>query len=205
MDATDILQILREAVPDASLDEAPAVDMPTIVADRGHIVDVCRVLRDHPALQFALLADVTAADYLPAGMRYEVVYHLACLGQAYATGPAAPARRLRVKVPVPDTDARLPSVVSVFPGADWPERELFDLFGLVFEGHPDLRRILMPDDWEGFPLRKDYPVQIRKDTASWSPVQLSVEEFAENIRAQRDQAMQDARAPREGTGRNDGD
>jgi NADH-quinone oxidoreductase subunit C len=193
MDASDVLQVLRETVADAALQDVPSIDMPTILADREHIIDVCEALRDHPDLQFSLLIDVTAADYLPAAMRYEVVYHLVCLGAAFAHGTPAPARRLRVKVRVPGDDARLPSIVSVFPAANWPERELFDLFGLVFEGHPDLRRILMPDDWEGHPLRKDYPVQIRKDTAAWEPIQLSAEEFAENIRAQREQASRAAR------------
>jgi NADH-quinone oxidoreductase subunit C len=195
MDATDVLHILRARVPGASIDEASGVDMPAVVVDREHILEVCQVHRDDPHLQFALLADLTAADYLPATPRYEMVYLLACLGGAYATGQPAPARRLRVKVRVPDSDPRIASVVSVFPGAAWPEREVFDLFGILFDGHPDMRRILMPEDWEGHPLRKDYPVQIRKDTASWQPVQITADEFAENIRQQRELASRYAQSP----------
>jgi NADH-quinone oxidoreductase subunit C len=187
-----VAAVLREAVPGASIVELPGGDMPTLVVDRRQIMDVCRTLRDHPALQFALLVDVTAADYLPAEPRFEVVYHLACVGEAYASGPAAPPRRLRLKVRVSADEPRLPSIVGIYPGAGWLEREVFDLFGLSFEDHPDLRRILMPDDWEGHPLRKDAPVQIRKDTASWLPLQLSAEEFVENMRAQREQSTRQA-------------
>jgi NADH-quinone oxidoreductase subunit C len=165
--------------------------MPTVYLDRERLLEVARVLRDSPGLQFVFLADVTAVDLLPAEPRFEVVYHMASLGEHYrAPGAtsAAPPMRLRVKVRVPGADARIASVTSIWPTAAWPEREVFDLFGLQFDGHPDLRRILMPEDWEGFPLRKDAPVQIRKDTQSWSPIQLSPEEFAENIRAQRERA-----------------
>jgi NADH-quinone oxidoreductase subunit C len=195
MDATDVLQTLRGRVPDAAIDDASGVDMPAIVVDREHIIEVLYVLRDDPALQFALLVDVTAADYLPVSPRFEVVYLLACVGAAYARGTPAPPRRLRVKTRVPDSDPRIASVVPVYPGAEWPEREVFDLFGILFDGHPDMRRILMPDDWEGHPLRKDYPVQIRKDTAAWLPVQLSADEFAENIRQQRELAARYAQTP----------
>lgn len=184
-DASAVIEVLRAAVPGATIEALPSVDMPVVLIDREHLLEAMTALRDEPALQFALLADVTAIDRLPASPRFEVVYHLVCLGAAYATGPAAPARRLRVKVPVPGDDPRVTSVVSIYPGANWPEREVFDLFGIIFEHHPDLRRILTPEDWTGAPLRKDYPVQIRKTAQSWEPIQLSVEEFAENIKRQR--------------------
>jgi|SRR5579871_5779418 len=185
-----IYETLRQALPDAAIAEIAPSDMPTLRVERDSLVDVARTLRDHPSLQFALFAECTAADYLPSEPRFELVYHMACLGAAYAqAGGAAPARRVRLKVPVPGDDPRAPSLVSIWPNAGWPEREVFDLFGIVFEGHPDLRRILMSDDWDGHPLRKDYPVQIRKSTASWSPMQVSAEEFARNVQAARDAAV----------------
>jgi NADH-quinone oxidoreductase subunit C len=195
METGPLIDLLRHAVPGASIAEIPSVDMPTIGVDRDHVLEIFTTLRDHPLLQFSLLVDVVGVDKLPAAPRFEIVYHLACLGAAFATGAPAPASRLRVKVGVPGDEPRLPSVVSVFPAANWPEREIFDLLAIAFEGHPDLRRILMPDDWEGAPLRKDYPVQIRKTAQGWSPVQLTVEEFAENMRAQ--QAAAGARAERQ--------
>jgi NADH-quinone oxidoreductase subunit C len=201
-----VLDALRQALPQAALTEAPSIDMPTLYVDRDHILDVCRRLRDDPSLQFALLAEVTAVDLIPAEPLFEVVYHVACIGEAYKTsavGPgagrptsevlAAPPRRLRLKVRVPRAEASVPSVTSVWPAAGWLEREVFDLFGIAFEGHPDLRRILMPEDWQGYPLRRDYPVQIKKEAAAWSPIQLTAEQFAENIRAQREQAREASR------------
>ena len=196
MSAAPVIESLRRAWPDALIEETASVDMPTVFVDREHVLGVLQTLRDDPALQFSLLVDVTAADYLPAEPRFEIVYHLACLGDAYVTpGASAPAppRRLRLKVRVPGSDPRVPSVVPLYPGAGWPEREVFDLFGISFDAHPDLRRILTPDGWEGYPLRKDYPVQVRKDTPAWSPVQLSAEEFAENVRAEREGASRSAR------------
>jgi NADH-quinone oxidoreductase subunit C len=188
-----VADTLRQLLPAVTVEAGPATDMPTIYVGREHLVDVCRVLRDDAALQFALLVDITAVDWLPAEPRFEMVYMLASLGAAYAApSGAAPARRLRLKVRVPGHDATVPTIVPVYPAANWPEREVFDLFGITFEGHPDLRRILMTDDWVGHPLRKDYAVQIRKDTASWSPIQLSPEEFAANMRAGRERAAGEA-------------
>jgi len=197
IDASAVIDTLKEAAPGARLEPLPSIDMPTVAVDREHLLAVCQALRDHPSLQFAFLADVTAVDVLPAEPRFEVVYHLACLGTTYAqaAGPATP-RRLRLKVRLAAGDARVPSVVSIWPTANWPEREVFDLFGVSFDGHPDLRRVLMPDDWQGHPLRKDYPVQIRKDTASWSPLQVSVEEFAETMRRRHEASERRAQGDR---------
>ncbi|HXT71648.1 MAG TPA: NADH-quinone oxidoreductase subunit C [Vicinamibacterales bacterium] len=199
MDAPALVELLRQAVPGASVDAIEAADgMPAISVDREHVVDVCRVLRDHPSLQFAFLVDVTAVDRLPQAPRYELVYHFACLGAAFTTAgaaQAAPAARLRMKVWLPAEDPRAPTVTGVYPTAGWSERELFDLFGISFDDHPDLRRILMPDDWVGYPLRKDYPVQIRKETSGWSPLQMTPEEFARNVRAGREEAARQAHKP----------
>lgn len=189
MDPSPITDILHAVVPGASIDAGTATDMPTVYVDRAHIIDVLTALRDHPELQFALLSDVTAMDLLPAEPRFEVVYHLACLGAAYPPGNTAPARRLRVKVRLSGHDATTPTVTTLFPSANWPEREVYDLFGIAFEQHPDLRRILTADDWTGHPLRKDYPVQVRKTAQSWSPIQVSAEEFADTVRSQRARAQ----------------
>jgi NADH-quinone oxidoreductase subunit C len=192
MDASSLIDLLRRAAPAASVEAGPATDMPTVYVDREHWLEVARALRDDPALQFVFLADASAVDLLPAVPRYEVVYHLARL--------SPPVARLRVKVRVPGDDARVVSMVGVWPVAGWLEREVFDLFGLTFDGHPDLRRILLPEDWEGHPLRKDYPVQVRKDAAHWSPLQMSPEEFAENVRASHDVAQRRAGGEPAGTG-----
>jgi len=195
MDASPIADILRQAVPAASIEPIASVDMPTVVVDREHLVELCTTLRDHAGLQFAFLADVTAVDLWPAEPRFELIYNMACVGEAFLTAGAtspAPARRLRVKVRVTGAEARVPTVSSVWPTAGWPEREVFDLMGIVFEDHPDLRRVLMPDDWEGHPLRKDYAVQIRKEATAWAPLQMTPEEFARNVRQGHERADRDA-------------
>ena len=122
----------------------------TFYVRREHIVEMCRTLRDDPALRFEMLASLSGVDYGPdLPQRLHVVYDL--LSMTYR-------RRIRLEVTVEVEDARVPSVVSVYPTADWHERETWDMFGVNFEGHPALTRILMPDDWEGFPQRKDYPL-----------------------------------------------
>lgn len=189
-----VLALVREAVPPAAIEEAPSIDMPAAYVDRDHLLEVCRTLRDHPTLQFSFLVEITAADFHPADPRFEVVYHFACLGEAFAqSGGAAPLRRLRLKVRVSGSDPWVPTLTGLWPAANWLEREVFDLFGITFTGHPDLRRILTPDDWTGHPLRRDYPVQVRKEAVAWSPIELTMEEFTANIRASREASADLAR------------
>jgi NADH-quinone oxidoreductase subunit C len=116
--------------------------------DRNDIAEVCRTLRDE--FGFNLLADVTAVDYWPdQDPRFHVIYQLASYKQYL---------RLSLRIPVPGINPSLPTIEPIYPNASWHEREIWDMFGIRFEGHSDLRRILMPYDWEGHPLRRDYPL-----------------------------------------------
>jgi len=168
MDTASLVDVLRQAVPEASVEVVESADaMPAIRVAREQLVDVCRTLRNHPKLQFAFLSEVTAVDHHPAEPRFELVYHLACLGPAYAVPEAGASAlsepaRLRVKVPAPGADAWVPTITDVWPAANWLERECWDQFGVVFEGHPNLERILNHHEFVGHPLRKDYPVDGRQ-------------------------------------------
>ncbi len=122
----------------------------TLVVPREHLRRAGDFLRGDPELQFTFLSDIGCLDRFPVEPRFEVNYHLLSISRR---------ERLRLKVLLTGSDPVVESVTSVWPGANWHEREVFDLFGVRFEGHPDLRRILMPEDWEGYPLRKDYPVE----------------------------------------------
>jgi NADH-quinone oxidoreductase subunit C len=185
MTAPEIIAAL--ARPGAEAAES-ADGMPTIVVAREDLVEVSRGLRESPALGFSFLADITCTDYHPREPRFEVIYLLACLGVA---GFGDTPKRLRMKVRLPGADVKVPSVSSVWPAAGWAERELYDLFGVIVTDHPDLRRILMPEDWEGYPLRKDYPVQIKQAVRLSHPLQVSEEQFVANIQAARDRVRKD--------------
>ena len=174
MDTAAILEALTPLVPGAAFEPAPSVDFPTLYAPADRLTGTCRALVAAP-LRFDLLVELTAVDYLPREPRYEVVYHLLSIPNR---------QRLRLKVRVPAGGA-LPTVQGVWPAAGWLEREVYDLFGIVFEGHPDLRRILMPEDWEGHPLRKDYPVQIRKTAQTYEPLEVTEKEFRANLERDR--------------------
>jgi NADH-quinone oxidoreductase subunit C len=122
----------------------------TIYVDRSSIREACALLRDDADCAFNFLSDVTCVDWYPSEPRFEVVYHLLSISKK---------ERVRLKVRLDSGSPAVESLTSVWPGANYFEREVFDLFGIRFTGHPYLRRILMPEDWEGHPLRKDYPVE----------------------------------------------
>ncbi|MFJ8000107.1 NADH-quinone oxidoreductase subunit C [Streptomyces sp. NPDC096310] len=122
----------------------------TFHIEREHLVQVARTLRDDPALRFELCTGVSGVHYpTDKGRELHAVYHLRSLTHG---------RLIRLEVSAPDADPHVPSLVAVYPTNDWHERETYDFFGLIFDGHPALTRIMMPDDWQGFPQRKDYPL-----------------------------------------------
>jgi NADH-quinone oxidoreductase subunit C len=177
--AEDLAAAVEQGVPGAVQAHHDGIDMPTLAISPDRLVEACRHLRDQHGKNF--LSAVSAVDYLgygeevagyfgsergrdinrtgswgtpetvtPPATRFAVVYHLAHIGEG-------PTERVRLQVFVDDGQP-VPSVVSVWPTADWHEREQYDLMGIVFEGHPNLRRLIMPSDWDGHPLRKDYPI-----------------------------------------------
>ncbi len=150
-------QTIHDALPRAVTGHAVAVGELTINANAADIVEVARFLRDDPRCQFVSIIDVTAVDWPARDKRFDVVYHF--------LSPKL-NRRIRVKAET-DEATPVPSIIEVFPGASWFERETYDLYGVLFTGHPDMRRILTDYGFEGHPLRKDFPltgfVEVRYD------------------------------------------
>jgi NADH-quinone oxidoreductase subunit C len=136
----------RDAVHAAKFDRGEL----TVWLDRSSIREACAMLKAAGNTGFEFLVDVTCVDWYPSEPRFEVVYHLLSMPRK---------DRVRLKVRVPGDEASVESITPVWPAADFFEREVFDLFGVRFSGHPHLRRIMMPEDWDGHPLRKDYPVE----------------------------------------------
>lgn len=123
----------------------------TLFVAREHLPLVAKTLRDEPTLRFEQCVSVSGVHYpQDTGRELHAVYHFISITNG--------SKRVRVEVAVPDSDPHLPSIVETYPGADWHERETWDMFGIIFDGHPALTRILMPDDWPGHPQRKDYPL-----------------------------------------------
>jgi NADH-quinone oxidoreductase subunit C len=155
-----MVEVLRSRLPGFNLEVKPLLEHGEHAGDQfyisvapGGLIEVLQSLRDDPQLRFEQLCDLTCVDYLNfpgATDRYAVIYSLLSLTHNH---------RLWVKCFVNDPEPRIPSVVSIWPGAEWLEREVFDMFGVVFDGHPDLRRILTWDGFPAHPLRKDYPLR----------------------------------------------
>ena len=150
-------QTIVGALPGAALDHSIAFNQLTVTVKAERIVEVVKRLRDDPALRFVNFTDVTAVDHPEREKRFDVVYHF--------LSPTLNTRiRLRAEA---DETTQVPSIIDVFPGADWFERETYDLYGVIFVGHPDMRRLLTDYGFEGHPLRKDFPltgfVEVRYD------------------------------------------
>jgi NADH-quinone oxidoreductase subunit C len=173
MDAPALAALLKDALSSAQIEAAPATDLQmNLIVGAADITDVLRELRDRPELRFVFLSELTAVDYWPAEPRFELVYILVSIEHKL---------RVRVKVRLPGVDPHVQTSSGLWPAANWLEREVWDLFGIAFDGHPDPRRLLMPEDWEGYPLRKDYPVQIRKKPQTSEPMQVTAEEFRASV------------------------
>jgi NADH-quinone oxidoreductase subunit C len=148
MELEEIRQRLQVQFPESILGSAAFRGEITFCLKAEEILPICRFLRDD--LHYNYLTDLCGVDYCPCEPRFGVVYHLCAMETR---------ERLRLKVALDGADPLISSVTSVWKGADWMEREAFDMYGIRFEGHPDLRRILLPPEWEGYPLRKDYPLR----------------------------------------------
>jgi NADH-quinone oxidoreductase subunit C len=129
----------------------------TALVLREQVVDILTFLRQDPEMAFEFLMDVTAVDYLGREPRFEVVYHLYSFSKN---------QRVRIKTGVPEADPVVDTASTIWRGADWFEREIYDMYGIRFAGHPDLRRILLYEEFEGHPLRKDYPIDLRQPTVA---------------------------------------
>jgi len=150
MEPLEIANRIKERFPSEVLDIIPFLDQVSVIVRKERIVDLCRYLHDDPDLYFDYLSDLCGIDYLGRIPRFEVVYNLYSIKHRH---------RIRLRAGVPEEDPNIDTVTPIWIGANWHEREAYDMYGINFKGHPDLRRILMPEDWEGHPLRKDYPLK----------------------------------------------
>jgi NADH-quinone oxidoreductase subunit C len=151
LDPKEIAEKIKATFPDQVVDVAEFRDQISVIVKRDQIIPILKYLHDEPLLSLDHLQDLTAVDYKgKKDIRFEVVYNLYSIKYRH---------KIRIRAQVPDSDTKINSVVPIWAGANWHERECYDMFGIVFTGHPDLRRILMPEDWEGNPLRKDYPLK----------------------------------------------
>ncbi len=153
MDASVTLKRLTERFPGSILETHSYRGNDTAIVKKEDILAICTFLRDDQALLYNFMMDLTAVDYLGKEPRFEVVYHLYSLKYN---------QRVRIKAQVSESDCCIDSIVSIWPSANWFEREAFDLYGITFSGHPELKRLLLYEGFQGHPLRKDYPIKQRQ-------------------------------------------
>ena len=153
MEDSITLNRLIEKFPNSILETHSYREDDTAVVKKEDIIRVLTFLRDNPALLYNFMMDLTAVDYMGRDLRFEVVYHLYSLHYN---------RRIRIKAKISETNCSIDSVTSLWKSADWFEREVYDLYGIHFNGHPELKRILLYEGFEGHPLRKDYPIRKRQ-------------------------------------------
>ncbi len=154
MEPLEIVDRLKEKFLSEIVDVTQFRDQVSVSVKREKIIDICRYLHDETDIHMDYLADLCGVDYPDRRHRFEVVYNLYSIKYNH---------RLIIKALIPENGPSVDSVVPIWSGANWHEREACDMYGIIFNGHPDLRRILMPEDWEGYPLRKDYPLKGPKD------------------------------------------
>ncbi len=152
MEETKTLDLLKEKFPGEVKDVFTSFGDGVVIIDKGALLSIVKYLKDKPH-EYNMLLDLSCVDYLGEDPRFEMVYHLFSLPRN---------KRLRIKARLAEDDLRIPSLAGLWKNANWLEREVFDMFGVHFEGHPDLRRIFMYDCFEGYPLRKDYPLRKRQ-------------------------------------------
>lgn len=159
IDLSQLGEMIKATLPGAVTDSSVAFGELTLAIDISRIVEIATFLRDDPNCRFVSLIDITAVDYPGREKRFDVVYHL-----------LSPVKNTRIRLRgEADETTQVPSIIEVFPGADWFERECYDLYGVIFTGHPDMRRLLTDYGFDGHPLRKDFPltgfVEVRYDDA----------------------------------------
>jgi NADH-quinone oxidoreductase subunit C len=161
--ASPLLDELLKKFPGAISEAVVFRGQPALNVAKEHLIAVCRFLQAAEGGAYSMLTDETAADYPKREKRFDIIYHLYSFEKNH---------RLRLRVQA-GAGERVPSLTGMWPAANWLEREIYDMFGVVFEGHPDLKRILLPDEWVGHPLRKDY--DILKQDVDWIKTNLGIE------------------------------
>ncbi|HMK60332.1 MAG TPA: NADH-quinone oxidoreductase subunit C [Dissulfurispiraceae bacterium] len=172
MTPVEISELLKSKFQSAILATVEFGGQVSVTINKAKLLDIMKFLKNSPELNFDYLVDLCGVDYLGRkNDRFEVVYNLRSMNHNHF---------IRVKAVVPENDSTISSVVDIWAGANWHERECFDMFGISFMGHPDLRRVLMPEDWEGYPLRKDYPLKSDLGEHEWKGYKEVVETAERN-------------------------